>query len=65
MLSNGPVQPTQSLGRVLNSFKGAVTRKAQRSVWQSRYYDHIIRGESDALRIREYISHNAARWSAD
>lgn len=65
MLSNSPVQPTQSLGRVLNSFECAVTRKAQRSVWQSRYYDHIIRGESDTLLIREYISHKAARWSAD
>ncbi len=59
--SHSPV----SLGRVINSFKGAVTRIAQQPVWQSRYYDHIIRGKTDAHRIREYICNNPARWNSD
>jgi REP element-mobilizing transposase RayT len=56
------------LGRVINAYKGAVTariRKLEQSkqiVWQSRYYDHIIRDDIDELRIRTYIQNNVAKW---
>jgi len=33
--------------------------------WQPRFYDHIIRGESEYNRIRQYINENPANWHED
>ena len=58
-------QPT--LGNVMGNYKGTVKRETNRNVknppsslWQSRFYDHIIRDEIDGLRIREYVQNNGA-----
>jgi len=34
-------------------------------LWQRNYWEHIIRNESEANRIREYIRNNPAQWSLD
>ena len=34
-------------------------------VWQSRFYEHIIRNESELLKIREYIVNNPLNWETD
>ena len=65
IMSRMDQRPSTSLGQVINSFKGAVSRSAGQPVLQSRYYDHIIRNLQDADRIREYIHHNPARWESD
>ena len=31
-------------------------------VWQSRFYDHIIRDDNELYRIRKYIMDNPANW---
>jgi REP element-mobilizing transposase RayT len=69
------LQPTfgkpikHSLSIIVNHYKGAVTRFAKKNTlsfkWQSRFYDHIIRNESDLLRIRTYIKNNSLRWELD
>ena len=33
--------------------------------WQSRYYDHIIRGVQDGNHIAEYIESNIEKWASD
>ena len=33
-------------------------RKGERKIWQSRYYDHIIRDENDFYRHLDYIHYN-------
>jgi REP element-mobilizing transposase RayT len=33
--------------------------------WQRSYHDHIIRDESELVRIREYIKNNPAQWELD
>lgn len=59
------------LGRIINAYKGAVTaqvrklKQTEQTVWQSRYYDHIIRDEIDEIRIRTYIQNNVAKWADD
>lgn len=35
------------------------------SLWQSRYYEHIIRNDRDLDEIRAYITSNPARWVED
>jgi len=34
-------------------------------LWQRNFYEHVIRGESDLDRIREYIINNPSRWEDD
>jgi REP element-mobilizing transposase RayT len=69
-LATGP--EAGSLGAVIGSYKSAVTRKINRlrpgagaGLWQSNYYDHIIRNDWSHDRIREYIDSNPARWPSD
>jgi REP element-mobilizing transposase RayT len=34
-------------------------------VWQRNYYEHIIRGDGELLRVREYILNNPLDWEND
>ena len=34
-------------------------------LWQRGYYDHIIRCETDYLRIWQYVDENPVRWTED
>lgn len=66
-----PCVPTirTALSVVIGGLKRAVTLYARRNNiefgWQSRYHDHIIRGNHDGNRIAEYIENNVARWAQD
>ena len=59
------------VGHVIRGYKGAVTARirkqesSKRIVWQSRYYDHVIRDDIDELRIRTYIQNNVGKWADD
>lgn len=57
------------LSKYITSLKGAVSKYArQKNIlfgWQSRYYDHLIRGRRDAENISEYILNNIRNWSGD
>ena len=46
-------------------FKRVVTQQCGEAIWQRSYYDHIIRSESDYLRIWQYIDTNPAKWAED
>ena len=58
-----------TLSRYINSLKGAITKYSKtintEFGWQSRYHDHVIRGNHDGNRIAEYIENNVARWGDD
>lgn len=57
------------LSRYISSLKGVVTKYARsRNIefdWQSRYYDHYVRGNFDGNNISEYILNNVAKWESD
>ena len=58
-----------SLSTIIRSYKSAVTRDIHKYhspsfAWQSRYYDHIIRTETDLDNLREYIHLNPERTLA-
>ena len=57
-------RPT-TLMEVIRSFKSLSTREVGHSVWQTSFYDHVIRNEADYLRIRQYMDNNPARWVED
>jgi len=58
-----------SLSVIIRSCKSAVSKQARQIhpdfVWQSRYYDHIIRDEKSLNNIRHYIIQNPLNWQAD
>lgn len=53
------------LSDVVRSIKVMVTKEIGYSVWQTSYYDHILRNEADYLRARQYVDENPARWAED
>ena len=54
------VAPTVS--RIVNQFKGAVTKTAKQPVWQKGFHDHVIRNEEDYLTRWQYIDENPKKW---
>ena len=56
---------------VIGKYKAAVTRKVERSLiysgklWQSSFYDHVIRNQEDYLSIWQYIAGNPSKWLGD
>ena len=55
--------PTLSV--VIQQMKGHASKLAGKSLWQLRYYDHIVRDGQDYDRILEYIQNNPAKWTED
>ncbi len=66
-------KPTKnSLPTLVGSFKAAVTKQVNElrrtpgmPVWQRNYYEHVVRGEDELERIRQYIRMNSSRWASD
>ncbi|RPH96202.1 transposase [candidate division KSB1 bacterium] len=60
-----------SLSAIIGGFKSRVTREIRHmtndksNIWQPRFYDHIIRSESELSKIREYIQNNPLNWERD
>ena len=62
---NGVPTAQHTLGQIISAFKAGVSRKLGCSVWQPRFYEHIIRGERDYLDTVAYIQNNPAAWDKD
>ena len=66
-------QPTVgSIPTIVRAFKSACTKRINdmrnargTPFWQRNYYEHVIRGEDDLDRIRQYIADNPACWVED
>jgi putative transposase len=59
-----------SLGSIIGQFKSKCTKRIHAAgftdfLWQTRFYDHIVRDGRDLDRIRQYILANPANWSKD
>jgi len=63
----------RSLPEIVRGLKSVTTRAYNRLVpeseknrlWQSSYYDVVIRSEAHYLAVWDYIAGNAARWTED
>ena len=60
------------LGDVVRAFKSIAAIEVNRALasvgrrlWQTDYYEHVVRCEADLARIREYILTNPLRWDFD
>jgi REP element-mobilizing transposase RayT len=61
-----------SLGTIVGSFKAAASKRIRAEirdpgfpVWQTNYYEHVIRNEESLVRIRDYILNNPLKWELD
>jgi putative transposase len=61
-----------SLSAVIGSFKSAVSRQINRmrpgsakDLWQTNFYEHVVRNDRAHDRIRDYIFSNPQRWADD
>ena len=63
---NGGVRaPRPTVMQIVKALKGIITRQLGFSIWQTGFYDHIIRDDEDyQIRFR-YIEENPARWPQD
>ena len=60
----------RSLSLVVRNFKSTVTLLSRKEypeiqIWQSRFYDRIIRNEKELQLIRKYIQNNPIQWEVD
>ena len=60
----------ENLASIIRGIKSAVTTRAKKEkicnvVWQSRYYEHIIRNEIELNKIVFYIKENPTKWEND
>ena len=56
---------TPPLQNIVGAFKSFTTNKYGKKLWQRSFHDHIIRNESDYLKIWNYIDTNPAKWTDD
>jgi putative transposase len=59
-----------SLSVIVRSYKAGVTKRShecgfQVPIWQPRFYDHLLRGDSSISAVRDYIRNNPANWAED
>ncbi|MBR6118842.1 MAG: transposase [Oscillospiraceae bacterium] len=64
VLRDGSVN-SPSIHTIMQQFKRAVSIKTGKTVWQPRFYDHIIRSEREYQEIWKYIDNNPAKWALD
>ncbi|MTI81456.1 MAG: transposase [Firmicutes bacterium] len=58
-------QVAPTISRIIQQFKGSISKKLGFSIWQKSYYDHIIRNETEYQKIWEYIDTNPLKWEHD
>jgi putative transposase len=61
----GHPQDAPTLSRIVQQFKGAVSKKAGFPVWQKSFYDHIIRSEQEYAEVWQYIDTNPLKMQED
>ncbi len=78
VIDNGLADETEHRGRrslqsLVSGFKSVTTREYNKlinsektvSLWQSSFYDTVIRDEAQLFEIRKYISENPIKWKLD
>jgi len=62
---NGRAMPVPTISTIVQQMKGYVTKQIGYPIWQSRFYDHIIRDQHEYNDVWEYIDNNPLQWELD
>ena len=63
--SNGRAMLAPTISRVIQHFKGSVSKALGFSIWQKLFYDHIVRSRDEYDKINAYIENNPQNWETD
>ncbi|WP_409969428.1 transposase [Bengtsoniella intestinalis] len=61
----GRPQVAPTVSRMIQQFKGSITKQIGQSIWQKSFHDRIIRKEQEYLAKWKYIDGNIFRWQED
>ncbi|WP_303835594.1 transposase [Ruminococcus flavefaciens] len=61
----GPPKAVPTIGRIINKFKGAVSKKSGFKVWQKSFYDRVLRNDLEYRGAWQYIENNPANRESD
>ena len=50
------------IAKFVSTFKRFCNKEFGENIWQTRYYDHIIRNQTDYNETYEYIENNPLNW---
>ena len=64
-VDNGRRNAAPTISRIMNQFKGNISKQAGFSVWQRSFYDRILRNEQEYRGALRYIESNPANWEND
>ena len=64
-LTGGRLTTAPTVSEVVRLWKRAISKQVGMSIWQKSFHDHIIRDETEYLKIWQYIDENPARWAED
>lgn len=62
---HGRSKTAPTISRIIQQFKGSITKKIGTPIWQKLFYDHVIRNEEEYQKIYEYIETNPLKWRED
>jgi REP element-mobilizing transposase RayT len=62
-LAGGQDSPTVS--RIIQQWKGIITKKAGFAFWQKSFHDILITNRTEYQRIANYITNNPRAWTTD
>ena len=65
MDEDGRPQAAPTISRIINKFKGSITKQIGYSIWQKLFYDHVIRNETEYQKICQYTEENPMKWAED
>jgi len=60
-----PTKGNAVVAKFVSTFKRFCNKEYGENIWQSRYHDHVIRGEQDYREIWQYIDNNPQKWALD
>ena len=60
--SSGRPMVAPTVSRVVQQFKGVVSKAVGRSIWQRSFYDHVIRNRADFEACWQYIENNPLKY---
>ena len=58
-------RPRPTVPTLVGQYKAGVSRKCRCALWQTSYYDHVVRNEQELLEIWRYIDNNPLQWVLD
>ena len=62
---DGRSMTVPTVSRIIQQLKGSITKRIGFPIWQSRFYDHVIRSDNDYRETYLYIDNNPAHWAQD